>query len=489
MMHRQRRGERGFTLIEVILVIVLLGILAAVAVNVITNAASQARFDETRKEMESLRMAIIGNADLVNEGIRSDFGFVGDIGRLPATLEELVNQGSLPAWDSTTGMGWHGPYIQVNFQENPDDYKKDAWGNAYTYASATGVITSLGADGAAGGGGFDADFSTNDLTSPTDERVGTITGRVADTLGNPLANTASVTVTVRVYYPVNGASTSTTTNTSADGYYTFNNIIIGRRKVEVSVAQGASTTTYPSKVALVTSTTPAKLDFQIPIDTTIPDAPTGLAAIRAGLDQINLTWTAPSTNTDGSPLRDLAGYNIYRSSTTPLTPSASNLLAHVGLVTRYSDRELPPAITYYYQVRAVDKADNESASSSEVTRTPNPISQTVACTSSDGGRCLSFTIKNNGAAGDNIAVSTMTVSWTGGGGAVVRRIYSPAGTQIWPAAGSGSAANGTTITLSSPFTLNGQASTTMEIRWSNAMNTGNNIWVRYNSIDGYLNLY
>jgi len=489
MIHRQLRGDKGFTMIEVILIIVLLGILAAVAVNVITNAASQARFDETRKEMEGLRMAIIGNAELVNEGIRSDFGFVGDIGRLPATLDELVNQGGLPAWDSTTGMGWHGPYIQVNFQENPEDYKKDAWGNAYTYASATGVITSLGADGAAGGSGFDADFSTNDLTSPTNERVGTITGRVTDALGNPLASTASVTVTVSAYYPVNGSSASATTNTSADGIYNFNNIVIGRRKVEVSVTQGASTTTYPPKFAIVTSTAPAKLDFQLPIDATIPNAPTGLSATRASLDQINLTWTAPSTNTDGSPLRDLAGYNIYRSTAASFTPSSSNLLANVGLVTSYSDKGLPAATTYYYQIRTVDKANNESASSSEVNRTPNPISQTVACTSGMGGRQLSFTIKNNGAAGDNITVTSMTISWTGGGGATVQRIYCPSGTQVWPAVGSGSGANGSPITLSSPFTLNGQASSTMDIRWSSDIDISNDVWTRYNSIDGYINLY
>ena len=486
MIHRGLRDEAGFTLIEVILVIVLLGLLAAVAANVVTNAASQARFDETRKEMDSLKYAIIGNPELVNEGIRADFGFVGDMGRLPNSLDELVNQGALPAWNSSTGMGWNGPYIKGNFQENPNDYKVDAWGNNYSYDSGTGVITSLGADGSAGGSGFDADFSTNNLTSPTNERVGTVTGRVTDTLGNPLANTASATVTVRVYYPVNGSSTSTTTNTDGDGYYTFNGLILGQRKVEVSVTQGASTTTYPSKVAIVTSTLPAKLDFQIPIDTTVPNAPTSIAANRATLDQINLTWTAPSANTDGSPLRDLAGYNIYRSTTTPFTPSPSKLLANVGLVTSYSDRTLPAAVPYYYQVRAVDKANNESASSAQVSKTVSPIVQTVAMS---GTTTTTFTIKNNGAAGDNSTVTTMTISWTGVT-ATVQRIYSPSGTQIWPASGNGSGANGVPFTLTSSFTLNGQASTTMAIQWSRNMSGGGyNIWVRYNNVDGNINLY
>jgi len=487
MAHWGLRDEAGFTLIEIILVIVLLGLLAAVAANVVTNAASQARFDETRKEMDSLKLAIIGNPELVNEGIRTDFGFVGDIGRLPSTLDELVSQGALPAWNSGTGMGWHGPYVKGNFQENPNDYKQDAWGNGYAYNNATGVITSLGADGAAGGSGFDADFSTADLTSPNDERVGTITGRVTDTLGNPLANTASVTVTARVYYPVNGASTSTTTNTDADGYYTFNNVIFGRRKVEVSITQGASTTTYPSKIAIVTSSAPAKIDFRIPIDTTIPNAPTSFAASRATLNQINLTWTAPSANTDGSTLRDLDGYNIYRSTTTPFTPSASNLLAHVELVTSYSHLNLPPATPYYYQVRAVDQANNESASSTQANKTASPITQTVAV-SGGGTATLTFTIRNNGATGDNITVTTMTISWSTVS-RTVQRIYSPSGTQRWPASGNGSGANGVPITLTSPFTLNGQASTTMAIQWSGTMALSNNVWVMYNDVDGYINLY
>jgi hypothetical protein len=83
----------------------------------------------------------------------------------------------------------------------------------------------------------------------------------------------------------------------------------------------------------------------------------------------------------------------------------------------------------------------------------------------------------------------MTISWTGVT-ATVQRIYSPSGTQIWPASGNGSGTSGVPITLTSSFTLNGQASTTMAIQWSRNMSGGGyNIWVRYNDVDGNINLY
>ena len=86
------RGNReaGFTLIEVILVLLLVGILAGLAANLLTNTLDQARFDESQKKMTVLSNAMVGNPDLVTNGVRSDFGFVGDIGRLPTALTELV---------------------------------------------------------------------------------------------------------------------------------------------------------------------------------------------------------------------------------------------------------------------------------------------------------------------------------------------------------------------------------------------------------------
>ncbi|MBI3988317.1 MAG: type II secretion system protein, partial [candidate division NC10 bacterium] len=52
-----RRREVGFTLIELILVIVLLGILAALTANLLATSLDQSRFDDSFKEMTDLSKA------------------------------------------------------------------------------------------------------------------------------------------------------------------------------------------------------------------------------------------------------------------------------------------------------------------------------------------------------------------------------------------------------------------------------------------------
>ncbi|MBI5166590.1 MAG: type II secretion system protein, partial [candidate division NC10 bacterium] len=59
------RLKGGFTLIEVILVLILIGIMAALAANLLANSLDRSRFDDTWKEMNSIKMAEVGNPDLV----------------------------------------------------------------------------------------------------------------------------------------------------------------------------------------------------------------------------------------------------------------------------------------------------------------------------------------------------------------------------------------------------------------------------------------
>jgi prepilin-type N-terminal cleavage/methylation domain-containing protein len=132
---RRINKNSGFTLIEVVLIIVIMGIIATVAMKTMEPAMDQSRIDATLREMEIMSQAIIGNKNLISDGIRSDFGYVGDVGALPPNLDALVsNPGSYATW--------RGPYIMSDFLENPDDYKEDAWGNSYNYSDV--IITSPG---------------------------------------------------------------------------------------------------------------------------------------------------------------------------------------------------------------------------------------------------------------------------------------------------------------------------------------------------------
>lgn len=77
----------------------------------------------------------------------------------------------------------------------------------------------------------------------------------------------------------------------------------------------------------------------------------------------SISWTAPTANTDGSALTDLAGYKVYSG------PSATTLtvLAGVGLVLAYQSNV--GVGTTYFSVTAVNSAGTESVRSATVSKT------------------------------------------------------------------------------------------------------------------------
>ena len=131
-----RALQRGFTLIEVLMVIVVIGILATVAMQSMQGGIERARYQETQTEMDAIVFAIRGNPDLYANGLRSDFGYVGDIGAVPSSLDDLI---------SNPGLGtWNGPYLTGRFTEDTQGHAKDAWGNAYAFSSGITVSSTGG---------------------------------------------------------------------------------------------------------------------------------------------------------------------------------------------------------------------------------------------------------------------------------------------------------------------------------------------------------
>jgi general secretion pathway protein G len=135
----------GFTLLELVVVIAVIGILVAAVTPSVVQRIMDGRIDETRVEVQSLYDGMVGKPS------ESRFGFVGDLGRLPASFTELAQRGSLPVYTTGTaraiGMGWRGPYVNIGTTAN--DYLTDAFGRAYTGA-ASGQVRSSGPDGVAG---------------------------------------------------------------------------------------------------------------------------------------------------------------------------------------------------------------------------------------------------------------------------------------------------------------------------------------------------
>jgi general secretion pathway protein G len=141
-MPKERRNERGFTLIEIMVVIIILGILASYVAVKVTGRAEQAQRTQARVQIETLETAL--------ELYKLDNGSYPTTEQGLDALVETPTVGKLP-------RKWReGGYLEKSY------VPKDPWGNDYIYLSP-GLhgdfdIMSYGDDGAQGGEGKDADI-------------------------------------------------------------------------------------------------------------------------------------------------------------------------------------------------------------------------------------------------------------------------------------------------------------------------------------------
>jgi hypothetical protein len=110
-----------------------------------------------------------------------------------------------------------------------------------------------------------------------------------------------------------------------------------------------------------------------------PTAPSGLAATATSSSQINLSWTASSSSCSVT-------YNVFRSTTSGFTPSASNQIASGVAATTYSDTGLTASTAYYYVVEATNSAGPSTASNqaNATTSAAAPTSCSSICINAGG---------------------------------------------------------------------------------------------------------
>ncbi len=126
---------------ELVIIVVVLGVVAAVAIPKIGDIITGSKTNATKEEMLRLKTAITGNSAATSGGRFSDRGYRGDVGSFPPSLTGLVvRPGGVAPWNPYARLGWHGPYID----STGGDYLRDAWGAAYLYDSTARAITSTG---------------------------------------------------------------------------------------------------------------------------------------------------------------------------------------------------------------------------------------------------------------------------------------------------------------------------------------------------------
>lgn len=237
------RSYDGFTLIELVLIIVIVGIITAVAVIQMSTSLDTAKAESTKSELDELAYAIVGNPALVVNGARSDFGYVGDVGGLPPNLDALMQN---PGGYAT----WSGPYVESG---GSSAYKKDGWGSDYTFIDT--LIRSTGS-----GSNIDKIFVPNraDLLSNT------VKGFVVDANHSMPGTTFSDSLMLRLTIPNgSGGSLITSVNTDAHGNFTFNNVPIGNYLLTAIYIPDSDTLRYH---ITVTPNSVIKLDVIFPHD-------------------------------------------------------------------------------------------------------------------------------------------------------------------------------------------------------------------------------
>jgi general secretion pathway protein G len=145
-MNRLHRNQRGFTLIEIMVVVVILGILAAIVVPKFLNRPDEAKVTKAQVDIKSLEAAL---------GL-----FKLDNGFYPSTEQGLAALVSKPDTGRTPTKYADGGYLRK--------VPTDPWNGDYIYLSpglnsSDFDLSSYGGDGEPGGEGTDADINSWEL--------------------------------------------------------------------------------------------------------------------------------------------------------------------------------------------------------------------------------------------------------------------------------------------------------------------------------------
>jgi general secretion pathway protein G len=145
----KRHGEQGFTLVEMLVVITIIGLIMGLIGPRVLNYLGESKVKAAKIQLQSFSSAL----DLFNL----------DAGRYPSSAEGLA-----ALVRRAPGIGaWNGPYLRGG------DVPNDPWNHPYVYRApgqrGAYDIVSFGSDGREGGSGTAADISLDTMMSARNE--------------------------------------------------------------------------------------------------------------------------------------------------------------------------------------------------------------------------------------------------------------------------------------------------------------------------------
>jgi len=219
--------NEGYTLIEMIVVVIVIAILASVAMRSLGTVTNVSRLEKTRENMNLIANAIVGSPAIGTAGTRGNYGYIGDNGCVPSSLDELIQ-------DSHSYPTWNGPYLGDRFSDGGSDayFKKDGWGR---------------------------DFGYNGLELTSNGSGTQVSRRIADSYDDLLYNRASFAIvdlnhtppgpvykdSVRfsLLFPRNGIMQNKVESPDAGGFVTFDSLPIGIHTLHLTYLPTSDTIT------------------------------------------------------------------------------------------------------------------------------------------------------------------------------------------------------------------------------------------------------
>ena len=145
-----QKKQFGFTLLELIVTLSVLGVMTSLATDFFVNESNQKRFELSKKRVETIRYAIVGDDSRNLNSQVSISGFVTETGELPTELRQLLVKSycdeptyftssdcTLASGTWITQTNWQGPYLRPTGTESITDgagndrvvsVYRDAWG-------------------------------------------------------------------------------------------------------------------------------------------------------------------------------------------------------------------------------------------------------------------------------------------------------------------------------------------------------------------------